>query len=166
MRRTAVILITLLAMGLACGGSAPDTTPTPEVSIFDSGRTAHGFFPSPPEATLESVLRLFKDLSADGDFVLIQQNTAWEDIVDGAEEESQVAYLNAVRAQLGPRTLFWVNTLLNDLNLESDAAEMARLGRDPQEVDGLGAFAFTGLLNFDGSPKPALEVWKEFRRSE
>ena len=77
--------------------------------------------------------------------------------------EDQVAYLNAIHAQLGPRLAFWVNTLLNDFNLDSYAEQMKKEGRNPQDVLSLGAFAYTGLRNFDGSPRPALEVWDEMR---
>ena len=359
----------LLLASLACNSGEPDILPTPENSIFDSGKTAHGFFPSPPEATLESILQLFKDISIHGDFVLIQQNTAWEDFVSGIDGESQtradlinqvklarqnnleyifvidalnglnrrefaglpegweasfgsinirsayrnyalwvvqqfhprylglaseintymdaypddvqnfislyneiyalvkaeapetqifvtfqwedlnnmfpqpeegnrqrfdtnweqieafepnldlwvissypyfvfnsgteipadyytpllertdkpvaiaeggfssqpvgftqgspedqVAYLKAIHDQLGTRLVFWVNTLLNDPNLESHAEQMKKDGRDPQDVLSLGAFAYIGLRNRDGSPKPALEVWNEIRQ--
>ncbi|MCI0554590.1 MAG: hypothetical protein L0287_26880, partial [Anaerolineae bacterium] len=77
--------------------------------------------------------------------------------------EDQVAYLNAIHDQLGPRLVFWVNTLLNDFNLESYAEQMKKEGRNPQDAISLGAFAYIGLRNLDGSPKPALEVWDEMR---
>ncbi|MCI0553408.1 MAG: hypothetical protein L0287_20875 [Anaerolineae bacterium] len=369
MRRLFLAFSILLLASLACNSSGQDIPPTPENSIFDSGKTAYGFFPSPPEATLESILQLFKDISAHGDFVLIQQNTAWEDFVSGTDGESQtrtdlinqvklarqnnleyifvidalnglnrrefaglpasweanfgnpdirlayrnyalwvvqqfhprylglaseintymdaypddvqnfislyneiyalvkaeapetqifvtfqwedlnnmfpqheegnrerfdtnweqieafepnldlwvissypyfvfnfgaeipenyfapllsrtnkpvaiaeggfssqpvgftqgtpedqVAYLNAIHDQLGPRLVFWVNTLLNDFNLESYAEQMKKDGRDPQDILLLGAFAYIGLRNADGSSKPALDVWDEFRK--
>ena len=357
----------LLSAALACGQSS--VPPTPQNSVFDAGGTAYGFFPSPPEATLESILQLYKDISAHGDFVLIQQNTAWEDFAEGGvdgksqtrtdllnqvklarqnnleyvfvidalnglnrrefiglppgweasfanpnvrsayrnyalwvvrtfhprylglgseintymdahpddapdfislyhelyalvkaeapetkvfvtfqwddlnnmfpqPEEGdrqkfdtnweqieafepnldvwvissypyfafnngtqipvdyytpllartskpvavaeggfssqavgpmhvspgdQVAYLNALHAQLGTRLVFWVNTLLDDFNLDSYAEQMKKEGRDPQDALSLGAFAYIGLRNSDGSPKPALEVWDRFR---
>ena len=79
--------------------------------------------------------------------------------------EDQVAYLNAIHDQLGPRLVFWVNTLLNDFNLDSYSEYMVAQGRDPQDVLSLGAFAYVGLRNSDGSPKPALEVWDGFREA-
>ena len=368
MRRFFCVLWTLLLISTACGESQ-SIPPTPENSIFDSGKTAYGFFPSPPEASTESVFQLYKDMAQHGDFVLIQQNTAWEDFIDGTEGESQtrtdlinqvklanqnnleyifiidalnglnrrefvglpegweanfgnqdvrtayknyalwvvrtfypkylglgsevntymdahpedaqnfislyneiyvlvkaeapeteifvtfqwddlnnmfpqpeegdrqrlqpnwgeieafepnldlwvistypyfvfpsasaipadyytplltrtdkpvaiaesgfssqavgfaqgspedqVIYLNAIHAQLGPRLAFWVNTLLDDFNLESYATEMEKQGRDPQDTISLGAFAYIGLRNSDGSSKPALEVWDSYSR--
>ncbi len=74
--------------------------------------------------------------------------------------EDQVAYLNTVHEQLGSRLVFWVNTLLSDFNLESYAKEM----ENPKDVEMLGNFAYIGLQNFDGSSKPALEVWNEMRK--
>jgi len=377
MRRLFLAFSILLLASLACNGGQ-SIPPTPENSIFDSGKTAYGFFPSPPEATLESIFQLYKDMSLHGDFVLIQQNTAWEDFAEGGTDtesqtrtdlinqvklahqnnleyifvidalnglnrkefiglpagweasfanpdvrsayrnyalwvartfhphylglaseintymdaypndaqnyvslyneiyalvkaeapetqifvsfqwddlnnmfpqpeegnrqkfdtnweqigafepnldlwvistypyfvfnngteispdyytpllsrtlrqaqggavkplaiaeggfssqpvgfaqgspEDQVAYLNAIHAQLGPRLAFWVNTLLDDFNLESYAEQMKKDGRDPQDTLSLGAFAYIGLRNSDGSPKPALEVWDSFRK--
>lgn len=368
MKRISIALIILMLVTLACGegGNIP---PTPQNSIFDSGRTAYGFFPSPPEASLQSIFQLYKDMSAHGDFVLIQQNTAWEDFVDAAEGESktrtdlinqiklarqnnleyifvidalnglnrrefaglpagweasfanpdvrtayknyalwvvrtfhprylglaseintymdaypddaphfislyneiyalvkaeapetkvfvtfqwddlnnmfpqpeegnrqqfdtnweqievfepnldlwvissypyfifnngneipedyytpllartdkpvavaeggfssqsvgpftvspedQTAYLDALHTQLGSRLVFWVNTLLDDLNINSYAELMKKDGRNPQDALTLGAFAYIGLRNADGTPKPALEIWDGFRK--
>ncbi len=367
MKRTYIALLILMLAMLACG-EGNSVPPTPQNSVFDSGRTAYGFFPSPPEVSIQSVLQLYKDMSAHGDFVLIQQNTAWEDFVDGTDGESQtrtdlinqvklarqndleyifvidalnglnrrefaglpqgweasfanpdvraayknyalwvvrtfhprylglaseintymdaypddaphfvslyneiyalvkaeapetqifvtfqwddlnnmfpqpeegdrqqydtnweqieafepnldlwvissypyfifnngtqipanyytpllartskpiavaeggfssqavgainvssedqVAYLNEVHAQLGQRLVFWVNTLLDDFNLDSYAEQMKKDGRNPQDALSLGAFAYIGLQNADGTPKPALAVWEEFR---
>ncbi len=379
MKQFYAALIAFTMLTLACGGETPSIPPTPQESVFDSTDTAYGFFPSPPEATLESVLELFKDMGEHGDFVLIQQNTDWEGFVNGAEGESQtrtdilnqaklayqngleyvfvidalnglnrrefaglpagwdagfanpnirtahknyalwivrsfhphylglaseintymdahpddasnfislyneiyalvkaeapdtqifvtfqwddlnnmfpqpeegnrqkfdvnweqveafepnldlwvissypyfvfpsgaeiptdyytplflrtlrhslrsqggapkplaiaeggytsreiggitstpedqVAYLNALHDQLGPRLAFWVNTLLNDFNIDSYAEYMQKNGRDPQDALTLGNFAYIGLRNFDGTPKPALELWDSFR---
>lgn len=371
MKRLCFAMTILLLATLACNGSAQSIPPTPENSIFDSGRTAHGFFPSPPEVSLQSVFQLYKDIAQHGDFVLIQQNAAWEDFTDdgmlgnsqtrtdiinqtklahenhlefifvldalnglnrrefiglpegweatfanpdvrkayknyalwvvrtfhprylglaseintymdahpddaqyfvslyneiytlvkaeapetrifvtfqwddlnnmfpqpeegdrqkfdpnweqveafepnldlwvistypyfifGTEAEIpsdyytpllirtdkplaiaeggfssqsvgfaqgssdyQVAYLNALHDQLGPRLAFWVNTLLADFNIDSYASEMKKQGRDPQDALSLGAFAYIGFLNIDGSPKPALEVWDSIRKN-
>ena len=368
MQRFLLAFCVLVFASHACGESQA-IPPTPENSIFDSGKTAYGFFPSPPEVSIESVFQLYKDISEHGDFVLIQQNIAWEDFAEGGTDsesqtrtdlinqvklarqnnletifvidalnglnrrdfiglpagweanfanldvrtayknyalwvlrtfhprylgfaseintymdahpddagnfislyneiyalvkaeapetqifvsfqwddlnnmfsqpeegdrqrlqpnwgqveafepnldiwaistypyfvfpsgaaipadyytpllartskpvaiaeggfssqpvgfaqgspEDQVAYLNALHDQLGPRLVFWVNTLLDDFNLESYAEQMKKDGRDPQDAISLGAFAYIGLRNSDGSPKPALEVWDELR---
>lgn len=368
MKRIYLTLVILILATLACQGQDQSIPPTSENSVFDSGRTAYGFFPSPPEVSLKSVFQTFKDIGEHGDFVLIQQNTAWEDFVSGSEGESQtrtdiinqvklasqnnleyifvidalnglnrrefdglpagweasfanpnvrtayknyalwvvrsfhprylglaseintymdahpddaqnfislyneiyalvkaeapetqifvsfqwddlnnmfpqpeegnrqkfdtnwdqveafepnldvwvistypyfifgaqtdipadyytpllartdkpvavaeggfssvafdtvqgspegqVAYLNTIHAQLGPRLAFWVNTLLSDFNLDSYAKEMKKDGRDPQDAQTLGAFGYIGLQNADGFPKSALEVWDSFR---
>ena len=60
---------------------------------------------------------------------------------------------------------FWVNTLLSDFNIDSYAKEMEKQGRDPDDAQMLGNFAYIGLREFDGTPKPALEVWDGFRNS-
>ena len=369
MRRFIIFISIITITTLACGSGTLGIPPTPQVSVFDSDRTAYGFFPAPPEAKLESVFQLFKDMSAHGDFVLIQQNTAWADFVNGTDgksqtrtdlinqvklarqnnleyifvidalnglnrrefiglpagwdanfanpnirsayenyalwvvrsfhprylglaseintymdaypddaknfvslynkiyalvkaeapgtqifvsfqwddlnnmfpqpeegnrqrlkpnweqieifepnldvwvissypyfvfpsgkdipadyyspllrrtdksvaiaeggfstrafggrtntPEGQVAYLNAVHEQLGSRLVFWVNTLLNDFNLDSYAEQMKKDGRDPKDTEVLGNFAYIGLREFDGTPKSALQVWDSFRK--
>jgi hypothetical protein len=370
MRRFLLAFSILVISSLACNGGAPSVPPPPKNSIFDSGKTAYGFFPSPPEVSLESVFQLFKDMSQHGDFVLIQQNTAWEDFTDNGMDgesqtridlinqvklarqndleyifvidalnglnrrdfiglpagweasfanpdvrtayknyalwvvqnfhprylglaseintymdahpddapnfvslyheiyalikaeapetqifvtfqwddlnnmfpqpeegdrqrlnpnweqmeafepnldlwvistypyfvfpsgseiladyytplltrtdkpvaiaeggfssqpvgfaqgspEDQVAYLNTVHDQLGSRLVFWVNLLLTDFNLDSYSDYMLANGQSADDVSTLGYFAHTGLLNFDRSPKPALEVWDEYRQ--
>ena len=366
MRRILVVICSITLATLACGGQT--IPPPPEDSVFDSGRTTYGFFPSPPEVSLESIFKLYEDMGDHGDFVLIQQNTAWEDFVSGVEGESQtrtdlinqvklarqndieyifvidalnglnrrefiglpagweasfanpdvrsayrnyalwvvdtfhprylglaseintymdaypddapnfvslyneiyalvkaeapetqifvsfqwddlnnmfpqpeegnrqkfdvnweqieafepnldlwvissypyfvfpsgaeistdyyspllmrtskplaiaeggyttqavgfaqgtpedqVAYLNALHTQLGPRLAFWVNTLLNDFNLDSYAEQMKADGRNPNDALALGNFAYIGLREFDGTAKPALQVWDGFR---
>jgi len=369
MRRFLQALSLLIIVSLACKGGAPSLPSTPKNSIFDSDKTAYGFFPSPPEVSLDSVFQLYKDMSRHGDFVLIQQNTKWEDFVDSVEGQSQtrtdiinqvklarqnnleyifvidalnglnrrefsglpagwdasfknpnvrsayqnfalwvvrnfhphylglaseintymdahpddasnfislynetyalvkaeapttrifvsfqwddlnnmfpqpeegnrqkfdtnweqveafepnldlwvistypyfifnngtpipadyytpllnqtdkpvaiaeggfssqavdkmqmtpedqVAYLNTVHEQLGSRLVFWVNLLLTDFNLDSYSKYMRSNGQSADFVTTLGKFAHVGLLNFEGSPKPALEVWDEMRK--
>ena len=88
MRRYILALCILLLSALACGGQT-NTYPTPEHSVFDEGHTTYGFFPSPPEATLDSVLNHFKSIGEHADFVLIQPNIPWEDFTAGVEGESQ-----------------------------------------------------------------------------
>ena len=41
--------------------------------------------------------------------------------------------------------------------------QMKKDGRDPQDVLSLGAFAYIGLRNSDGMPKPAMDIWDELR---
>lgn len=94
-----LILATLLLASLACqNAGAPDPEPLPplpstsappEAPISDLDRTAFGFFPSPPEATLESVLNHYKMLGEHADFVLIQRNIPWEEFSRGVEGQSQ-----------------------------------------------------------------------------
>jgi hypothetical protein len=101
-RRALVFAAALAVAALACSEGAPAGEPTgpaqPTVaateaaqvaSVFDLGRTTHGFFPSPPEGTLESVLNHFKDIGEHADFILVQPNIPWEDFRAGVEGESQ-----------------------------------------------------------------------------
>ncbi len=95
------IVLALIAMTLAmiaCDEGAPDAQPSPlptidptqRASAMEEGRTIYGFFPSPPEATLESVLGHFQSMGEHADFVLFQQNVPWSEFVDGVDGEAQV----------------------------------------------------------------------------
>src|ERR1700690_2769297 len=90
MKRISLILLVLALVALACGEQTPPTPfPTPKDSIFDPGRTVYGFYPSPPEVSVDSVLKLYKDLGAHADFVLLQQNVPWADFVNGVDGDSK-----------------------------------------------------------------------------
>jgi len=104
-RRALVFAAALAVAVLACSEGAPAANPSEPAgavlptfagteaaqaaSVFDSGRTAYGFFPSPPEGTLESILNHFRDMGEHADFILIQPNIPWEDFLGGIEGESQ-----------------------------------------------------------------------------
>ena len=94
-RSSLMVLTSLLGVILACGGNRlPPRLPTPSpvaaaTSVFDAGRPAYGFFPSPPEATVESVINHFEALNDHADFVLVQQTIPWDDFVNGVDGESQ-----------------------------------------------------------------------------
>ena len=54
-----------------------------------ANRTLYGFFPSPPQLTIESVFKHYEDLGKYGDFVLFQHNVPWLDFVGGVDGTSQ-----------------------------------------------------------------------------
>jgi len=90
MKRIFLCFVVLALAALACGKEDPATPfPTQANPIFDAGRTAYGFFPSPPEVTLDSVFKLYRDMGDHADFVLIQQNTPWQDFVNSVDGESK-----------------------------------------------------------------------------
>jgi hypothetical protein len=123
MRRILMVVFILLLASLACSSGAPSIPPmippTPEKSIFDSGRTAYGFFPSPPEVSTASVIQLYKDMGQHGDFVLFQQAIPWEDFVKGTEDKSQTRtdLINQVKlARQNNLEYIFVIDALNGLN--------------------------------------------------
>jgi len=90
MKRIIPIILLLILTTLACGKSAPPTPfPTPEKTSFDDAETSYGFFPSPPEITLESVMGHYEDMGEYGDFVLFQHPIPWKDFVESVAGESQ-----------------------------------------------------------------------------
>jgi hypothetical protein len=93
MPRLLLPLTLLLLASLACGQSAvapfPDPTYTPEASIFESDRTAYGFFPTPPEVSLDSLFAHYRAMGQHADVSLVQEVIPWADFVNGIEVESQ-----------------------------------------------------------------------------
>jgi hypothetical protein len=92
-KRNPIVLILLLTIAaLACGKSVspfPDPTYTPRAPVFESGRTAYGFFPVPPEVTLNSVFETYKAIGQHADVVLFQENIPWADFLDSSDGNSQ-----------------------------------------------------------------------------
>ena len=80
-----------------------------------------------------------------------------------ATPADQVAYLNAIHDQLGSRLRFWVYLLLNDFDLESYGKVFKEQGSSDADIQSLAMFSTLGLREWDGTPKPALEVWMSYR---
>ena len=90
MKRFVPFCLALILVVLACGQNLPATAyPTPEQSIFDTGRTAYGFFPSPSELTDKSQLATLQGIGEHGDVILIQDALPWADFLDSADGDSQ-----------------------------------------------------------------------------
>ena len=96
MRPVALFAISALILAaLACDAvtSTPSepipAIPTPEISIFDSGRTAYGFFPTPPEVSVESVVNNMIAISEHADVVLFQEEIPWSDFLESPDADSQ-----------------------------------------------------------------------------
>ena len=81
MKRFLISIVMLVAAAFACEDTAATPFPTLESSSFDSESTAYGFFPSPPEVSLESVLGHYRSMGEHADFVLFQHAIPWEDFL-------------------------------------------------------------------------------------
>ena len=94
MRREILIAwIMLLVAALACGaGSKPTPLPNIESPLHEEGRTANGFFPTPPEVSLQGVFDTYKAMGEHGDVVLMQNNIPWADFEKGVDVENQAIY--------------------------------------------------------------------------
>ena len=92
-QRLTVFFAVLLAATLACGTAAPAATPTPfptsAQSVFGAGRTVYGFFPTPPELTIEAVRATLKGIGQHGDVLLLQRNIPWNDFLKIPDASSQ-----------------------------------------------------------------------------
>jgi hypothetical protein len=120
MRRCILVISILAAAGLACGTPTPPAPlPPPAPSAFTIGGTAFGFFPSPPEISLESVMAHFADLSRHADLVLLQNNIPWQafPLEDGKEPQALIDIRNQVTLarQNGLDCVFVIDPL-NGLN--------------------------------------------------
>ncbi len=80
------------------------------------------------------------------------------------QPSDQVDYLNAIHDQIGGRLAFWVYLLLSDFNSDSYGEAMRAQGLSDRDIETLGIFASVGLLEADGTPKPALVTWDYFRQ--
>ena len=90
--RIFLCLALLVAVSAACRQGAvtfPDPTYTPRPSVFASGRTAYGFFPTPPQVSLDSVFQHYRLMGSHADVSLVQENIPWEAFALGADAESQ-----------------------------------------------------------------------------
>jgi hypothetical protein len=120
MQRALTATVLSLAMAvMACASPATPTlsgpTPTPAPSVFTTGRTAYGFFPSPPELTSESLLNLLGVIGEHGDVTLIQRAIPWSDFVDSPDAKSQdmvdMQNLVTVAASDGLEPIFVIDPL-------------------------------------------------------
>jgi len=119
-RRLLAALLALLLATLACSsGGTPAPLPTLESSPYDLRRTLYGFFPSPPEASLQSVMDTYAAIGQHGDVALLQQNIPWADFAGGADGESaaitDIANQHVLARQNGLEVIFVVDPL-NGLN--------------------------------------------------
>ena len=81
-----------------------------------------------------------------------------------ADPRDQVGYLEAIHDQIGERLDFWVYILLNDIKMDAFREAMRAEGRAQDDIETLSFFATVGLRQADGEPKPALELWDQYRQ--
>ena len=96
MKKTILIPFGILFLSiLACEDSVasvtqtPATKPTPIASVFDSTDTSYGFFHSPPEFTIESLIATLDGISEHGSIILVQQAIPWEDFIENPNTDAQ-----------------------------------------------------------------------------
>jgi hypothetical protein len=93
-------------LGLAILACATLNPAPPSPSVFDSGRTAYGFFPTPPEFDLVGAWTIYRSIARHGDVVLLQSELPWEDFRAGTDVES--SRIDDIRLQV---ILAWQNGL-------------------------------------------------------
>lgn len=135
MKRAILLAVCALVWGtLACRAalSTPSAPmPTPNISVFDSGNTAYGFFPTPPEISVESVVNHLKNISEHADVVLFQQEIPWTDFAESpsanSEKLAELRGLVQLAAGHGLEPIFVVDPLegLNRREFKGLPAELA-----------------------------------------
>ena len=83
-----VVVVLILAV-LACSSGSQGAIPTLARSPYELGRTLYGFFPSPPEATTQSVIDTYTAIGQHADVVLMQQNIPWAEFAQSQDADSQ-----------------------------------------------------------------------------
>jgi hypothetical protein len=79
----------MMLVTLACDLGQLAPIPTLEASPFAAGDTVFGFFPSPPEASQQSILNHYHTLGRHADVILLQQPVPWVDFVEKADSDSR-----------------------------------------------------------------------------
>ncbi len=82
------------------------------------------------------------------------------------DPDDQTAYLEAIHDQLGDRLTFWVYLILSDLNMDHIPEMLREQGMPEEDIQTLSQFATIGLMEVDGTPKPALETWDRYLHEE
>ncbi|MBI5934718.1 MAG: hypothetical protein HY867_13515 [Chloroflexi bacterium] len=86
---------------------------------YPEAKTLYGFFPSPPQVTIESVFQHYEDLGQLADFVLFQHNVPWLDFVNSVAGESRartdIINQQTLATQNGLGSIYVVDAL-NGLN--------------------------------------------------
>jgi hypothetical protein len=112
-----IILISL--MFASCQSGQEEATLTYLNYPRDLGRTAYGFFPSPTEATVQSIFDIYDAMSRHADVALLQQNIPWLDFISGIGGESKaitdIANQYTLAHENGLEVIFVVDPL-NGLN--------------------------------------------------
>jgi hypothetical protein len=118
-RPIAILLLVLLTAQLACGKSTPRPIPELKTRVFDSNRTAFGFFPTPARLGLNSVQNIFKDIAPHADVVLLQQAVPWKAFLDDPNpdiSETKDIHNQYVLAHQNNLDVIFVIDPLNGLN--------------------------------------------------
>ena len=89
LRKPVWFLVILLLAMIACQQSVPAAIPTLQSSVFDTGHTAYGFFPTPTEISLQAVFDIYKKIGQHGTVVLMQREVPWKEFVKSAEGDSK-----------------------------------------------------------------------------
>lgn len=91
-KQLGIAVAVILLVGSSCTGEPSknrDQNLHTDPSFYESGKVLFGFFPSPPEITMEKVLEHYVTLGKHADVILYQNQVPWEDFKDSPDSESQ-----------------------------------------------------------------------------
>ncbi len=119
MKRMLSLVCLMVCATLACDLGQLAPIPTLEASPFDAGDTVFGFFPSPPEASQQSIVNHYQTLGRHADVILLQQPVPWVDFAEKADGNSHAIddiHNQYVLARQNGMDVIFVVDPLNGLN--------------------------------------------------
>ena len=133
----------------------------PRLDIWAISSYPHFFFDSPSDVPEDYYTPLLKRTEKP----LAVAEGGWTSQEAGGRPgtpDGQVEHLHRIDRQLGDRLVFWINLLYADLDWPAYSAIFAEQGME-EDMNSLSNFIYLGLVETDGTPKPALKAWDELR---
>jgi len=90
MKRLFLAAVILFIAAASCTPKASPVTTTVSVTLPPANTALYGFFPSPPEASTQSVIDTYHAIGEHGNAALLQQNIPWAEFAAGDGTDSAV----------------------------------------------------------------------------
>ncbi|MDZ7844804.1 MAG: hypothetical protein U5K99_08395 [Anaerolineales bacterium] len=134
----------------------------PQLDIWAISTYPHFFFEGPDDIPDDYYTRLIE--RTDKELAVAESGWTSEDAgaFSGTPGE-QVDFLLELDAQIGESLVFWINLIYANLDWDAYRLIFEEQGVE-KDMETLSNFVYLGLINADGTPKPALETWDTLRR--
>lgn len=134
----------------------------PQLDIWAISTYPHFFFEEPDDIPEDYYSRLIE--RTDKELAVAESGWTSEDAgaFSGTPGE-QVDFLLKLDAQIGESLVFWINLIYANLDWDAYREIFEEQGVE-KDMETLSDFIFLGLIDADGTPKPALETWDTLRK--